>query len=166
MITPAMLEGVTLWEILSESVGWHGQVLTDLDRHRLIRRLIGMEVTDLVQSTHERLRDSNVKSVEELQRLSYHVIGFSEDMHRRNRQLKDLLYNQGYTIAGARRSLRRKKAAEDAAPPQTQPSAGTLPTAESDRQMALPLGSGIERRLLDELRRELARLRDSLSSAP
>jgi dGTPase len=96
MITPGMLEGITLWEILSESVGWRGQVLDDLDRHRLIRRLIGIEVTDLVQSTHERLRDSNVKSVEELQRLSYNVIGFSEDMHRRNRQLKDLLYKQMY----------------------------------------------------------------------
>ena len=96
MITPAMLAGITLWEILSESIGWSGQVLDDLNRHRLIRRLIGMEVTDLVQATHERLRDSNVKSVEELQRLPYNVIGFSEDMHRRNRQLKDLLYSQMY----------------------------------------------------------------------
>jgi len=96
MITPRMLEGNTLWEILAESVSWHDQELDDLTRHRLVRRLIGMEVTDLVQATNERLRDSNIRSVDELQRLPYNVIGFSEDMHRRNRQLKDFLYANLY----------------------------------------------------------------------
>jgi len=92
MITPYMLGGITLWEILTESIGWRADELDDLNRHRLIRRLIGMEVTDLIEATFDRLRDSNVKSVGELQRLPYNVIGFSEDMHRRNRQLKDFLY--------------------------------------------------------------------------
>jgi dGTPase len=96
MITPAMLAGITLWEILAESIGWHEEILDELDRHRLIRRLIGMEVSDLVQATDGRLRDSMIKSVDELQRLPYNVIGFSEDMHRRNRQLKDFLYTNLY----------------------------------------------------------------------
>jgi dGTPase len=96
MITPKMLDGITLWEILAESIGWRNGELDDLTRHRLIRRLIGLEVTDLIDSTHMRLRDSNVKSVDELQRLPFNVIGFSEDMHRRNRQLKDFLYTNLY----------------------------------------------------------------------
>lgn len=96
MITPRMLEGVTLWEILLESVGLEGEPLDDLNRHRLIRRLIGLEVSDVVHSTHQRLRDSNVRSVLDLQRLPYNVIAFSEDMHRRNRQLKDFLYANLY----------------------------------------------------------------------
>jgi dGTPase len=96
MITPAMLEGITLWEILVESIGWHSAKLDDLTRHQMIRRLIGMEVTDLIYSTDQRLRQSGARSVEELQRLSYNVIGFSEDMHRRNRQLKDFLYTNLY----------------------------------------------------------------------
>ncbi len=96
MITPLMLGGITLWEILVESVGWRGPVLEDLTRHRLIRRLIGMEVNDLVHTTNQRLRESNVKSVEELQRLPYNVISFSEDMYRRNRQLKDFLFTNLY----------------------------------------------------------------------
>ncbi|MDI6695706.1 MAG: deoxyguanosinetriphosphate triphosphohydrolase [Anaerolineales bacterium] len=96
MLTPDMLDGIPLWEILIDSVGVRDQKLDDLTRHRLIRRLIGMEVSDLVHTTHQRLRDSNVKSVEELQRLPYNVIGFSEDMHRRNRQLKDFLYTNLY----------------------------------------------------------------------
>jgi dGTPase len=96
MITPHMLEGIALWEILAESVGWHDPILDDLMRHRLIRRLIGLEVTDLVHATDARLQGSHVKTVEELQRLPHNVIGFSEDMHRRNRQLKDFLYNNLY----------------------------------------------------------------------
>ena len=85
-------------------------------------------------------------------------------------RLKDLLYNQGYTIAGARKLLRRKppvQPAEPAVPTQTAPlSAPVPPPVADDGQMALPLGSGIDRRLLDELRRDLSRLRESLSNAP
>jgi dGTPase len=96
MISSSMLDGITLWGILQESVGWWGALLDDLTRHRIIRRLISLEVTDLVQSTDQRLRENNIRSVEDLQRLPFHVIGFSEDMHRRNRQLKDFLYNNLY----------------------------------------------------------------------
>jgi dGTPase len=96
MITTYMLEGIPLWEILVESVGVRDTRLDDLTRHRLIRRLIGIEVSDLVRTTDQRLRDSNVKTVDDLQRLPYNVIGFSEDMHRRNRQLKDFLYANLY----------------------------------------------------------------------
>jgi dGTPase len=96
MLTPQALESITLWGILVEAVGWRGPVLDDLTRHNLIRTLIGMEINDLVQSTDLRLRESAVRSLEELQRLPYNVIGFSEDLHRRNRQLKDFLYNNMY----------------------------------------------------------------------
>jgi len=96
MITPRMLEGISLWEILLESIGWRNSELEDLVRHRLIRRLIGMEVTDLVNTTDQRLHESGVRGMEELQRLPYNVIGFSEEMHQRNRQLKDFLYQNLY----------------------------------------------------------------------
>jgi dGTPase len=91
-----MLEGIPLWEILVESVGVRAATMDDITRHRLIRRLIGLEVSDLVTTTDQRLRDSNVRGVEELQRLPYNVMAFSEDMHRRNRQLKDFLYANLY----------------------------------------------------------------------
>lgn len=96
MIQHTMLDGITLWEILKESIGWRDGELDDLTRHRLIRRLIGMEVTDLIHTTEQRLRESGVQSMEELQRLPYNVIGFSPEMHQRNRQLKDFLYQNLY----------------------------------------------------------------------
>jgi dGTPase len=96
MITPQQLEGITLWDVLVDKIGWRGAELDDLTRHRIIRELIGMEVTDLISNTDQRLRESGVKSPEELQRLPYNLIGYSQDMIVRNRQLKDFLYANLY----------------------------------------------------------------------
>ncbi|MEA3349289.1 MAG: deoxyguanosinetriphosphate triphosphohydrolase [Chloroflexota bacterium] len=96
MITPPMLEGITLWEILIKSEGWNGSKLDELTHHCLIRRLIDLQVTDVVNATAQRLRESGVQSVEELQSLDYNVANFSEDMRRRSRQLKDFLYTNLY----------------------------------------------------------------------
>ena len=96
MITPAMLSGMELWEIVADLVGWRGGELADLHRHRIIRELIGIQVSDQVTSTDRRLRESSARSAEDLQRLSYNVVGFSDEMRQRNRQLKDFLYANLY----------------------------------------------------------------------
>jgi dGTPase len=96
MISPQVLEGVALWEILRETFHWRGPVLDDMERHRMIRHLVGLMVTDMLQATNERLKDSGAKSARELQRLKHNVIGYSEDMQRRNRELKDFLYSRLY----------------------------------------------------------------------
>ena len=97
LITTDQLAGISLWEIINESIGRRRTDLLDsLSRHRLIRRLIGIEITDLIQSIDRMIRRSGVRSVKELQKLPYNVVGFSEDMHRRNRELKDFLYNNLY----------------------------------------------------------------------
>ena len=97
MITPEQLAGVSLWEVINESIGRRrSDILDDLARHRLIRRLIGIEVNDLIQSIDRMIRRSGIRTVEDLQKLPYNVVGFSEDMHRRNRELKDFLYQNLY----------------------------------------------------------------------
>ena len=96
MITASMLDGIALWEIVLHSIEWPGGELDDLTRHRIVRRLIGIEVNDIIHTTDQRLRESGVRSVDELQRLPYNVVSFSEDMRRRNRELKDFLYNNLY----------------------------------------------------------------------
>jgi len=96
MLTPRMLEGIALWEILTDNIKWRGPDLEDIARHKLIRHLIGMEVTDLVTTTDAKLKESGAKSPLGIQELSYNVIGFSEEMSRRNRELKDFLYSKLY----------------------------------------------------------------------
>ncbi len=96
MITPQMLNGIALWEILAETFNWRGPVLQDMERHRMIRHLVGLLVTDIVQATDARLKESGVRSPLDIQKLKHNVIGYSEDMQRRNRELKDFLYSRLY----------------------------------------------------------------------
>lgn len=97
MITPSQLDGIAIWEIVNESIGRRKtDYLDDLSRHQIIRRLINFEVTDLIQSIDRYLRKSNVKSALDVQKLPYNVVGFSEDMYRRNRELKDFLFAKLY----------------------------------------------------------------------
>src|SRR5512140_1281356 len=96
MITPHMLDGIALWEILRETYQWRGPSLDDLERHRMIRQLVGIMVTDIIEATDKRLQDSRAKSALDLQKLKYNVIGYSEEMQRRNRELKDFLYKNIY----------------------------------------------------------------------
>jgi len=96
IIAPPQLEGLELWTVLARSLGWTTLDIDELARHRLIRRLIGLEVNDLLQATADRIRRSGADSVEAMQRLTYNVAGFSEEMAGRNRQLKDFLYRNMY----------------------------------------------------------------------
>jgi dGTPase len=96
LIYPHMLEGIALWEILKEAFNWHGPNLDDMERHRMIRQLVGLLVTDIIHATDGRLKESKAKSPLEIQKLKQNVIGYSEDMQRRNRELKDFLYNNLY----------------------------------------------------------------------
>lgn len=96
LIEVRQLNGLELWERLRESIAWTSDTLDELTRHRLIRRLIGIEVTDLIDTTSKRLNESEAASVEELQSLPFNVVGHSETLARMNRQLKDFLYDHMY----------------------------------------------------------------------
>jgi dGTPase len=96
LITPRQLHDLALWQMLLESVGLPDHEMDDLARHRIIRRLIGIEVTDLIEATDSRIRESGASSVDALQRLPYNVIGFSDRLRDMNRQLKDFLYQNMY----------------------------------------------------------------------
>jgi len=90
------LDGITLWEIVKKSIGWDGNNFNELIRHRIIRRLIGLEVNDLVETTAMRLRESGARSAVDLQKMDTNVISFTEEMRQRNRELKDFLYKNLY----------------------------------------------------------------------
>ena len=96
MITTRQLADLALWQQLLESVGLAEGELDDLARHRIIRRLIGIEATDLIEATDGRIVESGASSVERIQLLPHNVIGFSDRLEAMNRQLKDFLYQNMY----------------------------------------------------------------------
>jgi DNA-binding transcriptional MerR regulator len=87
-------------------------------------------------------------------------------------RLKDLLYNQGFTIAGARKKLREKpaekvaEAAVEAAAAPSQVKTKKQVSAEASDQLALPLSGSYDPKLLKEIRQDLLRLKKSLEANP
>jgi len=73
-------------------------------------------------------------------------------------RLKDLLYNQGFTISGARKQLRRKSAADE-----TTSQAAKVRKAVG--QMTLPLAAPLDRALLNEIKQDIRRLKASLDAS-
>jgi dGTPase len=96
MITPQNLNGIALWEILVQAFNWHGPLLQEMERHRMIRHLLELLVTDILEAADMRLKESRAKSALEIQKLAFNVIGFNEDLQRHNRELKDFLYAKLY----------------------------------------------------------------------
>ena len=96
LLSPSMLNDLTLWNILVKSVGWKGGDLGELERKRIIRHMIGMEIEDVIKSTNQKLEKEKVSSAEELQKLPHNVISFSPELGKSNRELKDFLFKNLY----------------------------------------------------------------------
>jgi dGTPase len=90
---PAHLE---IWKTVKESIGWDGSHFDEMVRHQFIRRMIGLEIEDVVTATDKRIQESNPQSVEELQRLPDNVICNTPKFSRMNEELKHFLYEQMY----------------------------------------------------------------------
>ena len=96
MITPEMLAGIDIWDMVVENFGSDNCTLDDLTRHQIIRELVGLEVNSMITSSMERIEKSGVKTPLELQSLPYNVVGFDDLMMKRNRVLKDFLFKNMY----------------------------------------------------------------------
>ncbi len=82
--------------------------------------------------------------------------------------LKDLLYNQGFTIAGARKKL-REKPAKSVVQPTTKSSAAVAEqpaTIQVAGQLALPLAGSYDPKVLNEIRQDILRIKKSLEIKP
>lgn len=96
LISIGQLEGLALWEMLRESIDWTTDELDELTRHRLIRRLIGLEVSALLEATQQRIAVADLDSVEALQMLDHNVVGFSDEYVTMNQQLRSFLFANMY----------------------------------------------------------------------
>jgi dGTPase len=96
LISTELLEGSRLWATVKSSLDWNESVLDDMARHRAIRRLIGLVVTDLVNATSARIDASGAQSPLDLQKLDHNVIGLSDEVASKNKELKSILFNHMY----------------------------------------------------------------------
>ncbi len=97
LLSPQDLAQVRLWAELVSQLGIKPCTeLEQVDRHRLIRTLIGWGVTDAVQNTAQRLAEERIDSLTQLRARGKPIIGFSEEAGALIRELKGVLFLRLY----------------------------------------------------------------------
>jgi len=61
-----------------------------------LKYVLDQLVTDLIETTNQRVRDSGIATVEDVRRLPGRIAGFSETLRRRNAELKRFLFANIY----------------------------------------------------------------------
>jgi dGTPase len=97
MIVPEQLTDIEFWRRVLEELQINpSQRLTDIERHRIIRRLVGKEVSDVINTTQAQLEQHGVKTVVDIRNLPYNLVVHSEAVKYMDRQLKDFLFANLY----------------------------------------------------------------------
>ncbi len=96
LIDTAMLSRLDLWNMVIESLAIDAHQMDDLTRHQIIRELIGIEVTSMIHDTNQHIQSSGVKTQLDLQSLSYNVVRFDDEMQKKNKALREFLYQNMY----------------------------------------------------------------------
>jgi len=96
LIQVSDLHNVRLWGEALRVLGIQERDFTDMARHRVIRYLIDLEVTEALKSISKKLRDLGIQSPEDVRSVPQNLVGFPPEMQRGNRELKDFLLNRLY----------------------------------------------------------------------
>lgn len=96
LFTARDLEALQIWRDFKKEIGWNGRPFSELVRREVVRELIGAFVTDVVRTTSNALEENGIDSPEKVQLMDYNVVGYSPEMARKVRELKDFLYENMY----------------------------------------------------------------------
>jgi dGTPase len=96
LIHHSELEGTGWWTRLKESLHWNGHHFNPMLRYRLIRRLLGLLVTDQIAAINQRLEEAGVASPDDVRALPGKVVGLPEESAEMTRELKRFLYERLY----------------------------------------------------------------------
>ncbi|MCC7446422.1 MAG: deoxyguanosinetriphosphate triphosphohydrolase [Anaerolineae bacterium] len=96
LLTNDQPEQLEIWQMVKQSIGWTDSHFNDMIRYRLIRRLIRLQINDVITATNRRLEETSVDSPEVLQALPENVICNTAGFARMNDELKSFLYSNLY----------------------------------------------------------------------
>lgn len=91
------LEKLEIWQrILKDISRKYGTISDDQRKYLIIRRLIDMQVTDLINTTVEQIKQHRLRSWADAKRLKSKVVGFSRQMRQLRQPLRGLLAEKFY----------------------------------------------------------------------
>ncbi len=97
LFLPHDLDELAIWQELKEKVGWdNGRSFTPLIRHEIIRELIGLSMTDILNNTSDSLTAYQIDSPAKVQNHPDNLVDYSADFAIKVKQLKHFLYQRMY----------------------------------------------------------------------
>jgi dGTPase len=97
LLDPGAVRRLAVWQKVMASLGEAPDCrLDDLLRTRAIRRLIGLEMSDVVSATAANLAATAVQSVEDVRAVGHNLANFSPEFQAMNRELKAFLMANFY----------------------------------------------------------------------
>jgi dGTPase len=96
LIQPSDLDVVRIWRESLEGLGVRQGDFGDMARHRVIRFLINLEVSDVIRTVSDRLQALGVKTASDVRSVPQNLVGFSDELQALSRELKDFLFDRLY----------------------------------------------------------------------
>jgi dGTPase len=97
MFDLAALDELELWQELKAVVGWQTwEPFTTLTRHEIVRELIGMSVTNVLEQTAVNLRHHQIDSADKVQLHPANLVTYAPDFGQKVRHLKQFLLDNMY----------------------------------------------------------------------
>ena len=84
-----------LWEAIGQR---NGEIPIDRKQRALVRDMIGMMVGDVLAETERRVRESGVRTIDDVRSFGRSLVGFSDTLERGERALKRFLYARLYGL--------------------------------------------------------------------
>lgn len=91
LIAPQQLRGLTLWEEALAALNLSGDIISPLDRSRIVRYITNLAVSDVIYATETRLQELKPLSVEQVRCQPEDLVQYSDEMQPKNRELKAFL---------------------------------------------------------------------------
>ncbi|MCP5464342.1 MAG: deoxyguanosinetriphosphate triphosphohydrolase [Deltaproteobacteria bacterium] len=97
LISFEILKDVSLWDEAFQSINKAHQNLSNKQIRRLtVKTIINTLVTDLINETSKRIADNGIASIEDVRQKGKGLVGFSDDIKKKNTELKRFLFENMY----------------------------------------------------------------------
>lgn len=96
LIVTDQLKEVELWRRITDAVGWQGGTLNELDRHAIIRYVIGLQVEDVIEQTARNIEQARIQTPADIQKRDDKIVAHSPELAQLNRQWKSFLFENLY----------------------------------------------------------------------
>jgi len=90
------LRELRLWTEALRALSMDEDHYSAMSRHRVIRYLINLEVTGVIETVSSSLEDLAIQTHEQVRDAPLNLVGFSPDLESKNRELKDFLMERLY----------------------------------------------------------------------